>query len=70
MDHSRLLNCDPTAFFLNLKEPKVLNGKGDKRINQQVNSDDRECITVLITGNANSSVVTIGVSQTWAPGIK
>ena len=36
MDHSRPLNCDQTSFFLNLKGPKVLAGKGDKIINQSL----------------------------------
>ena len=58
MDPSWLFNSDETAFFLNLKGTKVLAGEGDKTIYQQVNSDDKECLTVLITGNANSSVVT------------
>ena len=56
MDPSRFFDCEKTAFFLNPKGIKVLAGKGDKTIYQQVNSDDKECLTVLITGNANSSV--------------
>ena len=58
MDPSRLINFDETAFFLNQKGTKVLAGKGDKTIYQRVNSDDKKCLTVLITGNANGSVVT------------
>ena len=49
MEPLRLFNCDETAFFLNPKGNKVLAGKGDKTIYQQVNSDDKECLTVLIT---------------------
>ena len=61
MDPSQLFNCNETAFFINLKGTKVLKlkvRKRDKTIYQQVNSDDKECLTVLITGNTNSSVVT------------
>ena len=53
MDPPRLFNCNETAFFLNPKGTKVLAGKGDKTIYQQVNSDDKERLTVLITGNTN-----------------
>ena len=58
MDSLQLFNCDETNFFLKPKGTKVLAGKGDKTIYQQVSSDDKECLTVLITGNANGSVVT------------
>ena len=58
MDPSQLYNCDEITFFLNPKGTKVLAGKGHKTIYQQVSSDDKECLTVLITGNANGSVVT------------
>ncbi|KAJ4451842.1 hypothetical protein ANN_03320, partial [Periplaneta americana] len=57
-DPSRVFNCDETAFFLNPKGNKVLARKGNKTIYQQVNSDEKECLTVLITGSANGSVVT------------
>ena len=42
-------------FFLTRKELKSLQ---EKEIYQQVNSDVKEYLTVLITGNANGSVVT------------
>lgn len=48
----RIFNGDESAFFLNPKGSKVLAKKGDKCIFQQVNCDEKECITVLVTGNA------------------
>ncbi|XP_063215801.1 uncharacterized protein LOC134527237 [Bacillus rossius redtenbacheri] len=51
-DPRRIFNGDESAFFLNPKGNKVLAKKGDKNIFQQVNSDEKECITVLLTGNA------------------
>lgn len=56
-DPSRVFNADETAFFLNPKGSKVLARKGDKTIYQQVNPDEKECLTVLITGNAAGQVV-------------
>ncbi|XP_059047564.1 uncharacterized protein LOC131842986 [Achroia grisella] len=55
-DASRIFNCDETAFFLAPKGPKVLARKGEKNVYQQVNADDKECLTVLVTGNANGSL--------------
>ena len=50
IDPSCLFNCDETTFFLNPKGTKVLVGKEYHNIvYQQVNSDDKECLTVLIT---------------------
>lgn len=48
----RVFNCDETAFFLSPKESKVLVRKGDKAIYNFINSDEKECITTLVTGNA------------------
>lgn len=56
-DPKRVFNADESAFFLNPKGSKVLAPKGDKCIYQQVNSDEKECLTVLITGNAAGDVV-------------
>ena len=57
MDPSWFFNYDKTATFKS-KGTKVLAGKGYKTVYQQVNSDDKEFLTILITGNANGSVVT------------
>ncbi|CAG4949152.1 unnamed protein product [Colias eurytheme] len=38
------------------KGPKVLARKGEKNVYQQVNADDKECLTVLVTGNASGSL--------------
>ncbi|CAH0560708.1 unnamed protein product [Brassicogethes aeneus] len=56
-DPCRVFNADETAFFLNPKGSKVLARKGDKTIYQQVNPDEKECLTVLVTGNAAGQVV-------------
>lgn len=52
----RVFNCDESAFFLNPKGNKVLAAKGDKTIYQKVNADEKECLTVLVTGNAAGDV--------------
>lgn len=51
-DSHRVFNADETAFFLNPKGTKVLAAKGNKTVYQQVNPDEKECLTVLMTGNA------------------
>ncbi|KAH9639391.1 hypothetical protein HF086_002080 [Spodoptera exigua] len=48
----RVFNCDETAFFLNPKGNKVLAVRGNKTVYQKVNTDKKECLTVLLTGNA------------------
>ncbi|KAF9422337.1 hypothetical protein HW555_001927 [Spodoptera exigua] len=48
----RVFNCDETAFFLNPKGNKVLAVRGNKTVYQKVNADEKECLTVLLTGNA------------------
>ncbi|KAF9408635.1 hypothetical protein HW555_011749 [Spodoptera exigua] len=48
----RVFNCDETAFFLNPKGNKVLAVTGNKTVYQKVNADEKECLTVLLTGNA------------------
>lgn len=60
---SRVFHADETAFFLNPKGNKVLVQKSDKTINQQVNNDDKECLTVLITRNAH------GLSGKYSTGM-
>lgn len=56
LDPKRVFNADETAFFLNPKGNKILAQKGQKKVYQVVNADDKECLTVLITGNANGDV--------------
>lgn len=51
-DLRRVFNADEAAFFLNPKGTKVLAAKGDITIYQEVNPDEKDCLTVLITGNA------------------
>lgn len=53
---ARVFNLDETAFFLNPKGNKVLVLKGEKNVYQQVNADEKECLTVLVTGNANGEL--------------
>lgn len=55
-DPRRIFNTDETAFFLNPKGGKVLAKKGDKTVYQQVNPDEKECLTVLVTGSASGAV--------------
>ncbi|KAJ8884996.1 hypothetical protein PR048_011192 [Dryococelus australis] len=45
-----------TDFFLNPKVSKVIAFKGDKSVYQQVNVDEKECLTVVIIGNASGSL--------------
>ena len=80
---NRVFNMDETAFFLNPKGNKVLAPKGEKSIYQQINSDEKECYTVLLGGNAAGDVVppmvifkyeriprelSLAVPQTWGIG--
>ncbi|XP_022835853.1 tigger transposable element-derived protein 1-like [Spodoptera litura] len=53
----RIFNMDETAFFFNPKGNKVLAPKGEKSVYQQVNSDEKECFTVLLGGNAAGQVL-------------
>ncbi|XP_068084186.1 tigger transposable element-derived protein 2-like [Anabrus simplex] len=55
-DPTRVFNADESAFFLNPKGSKVLAQKGDKSVYQQVNPDEKECLTVLFTGNADGQL--------------
>ncbi|KAJ8879233.1 hypothetical protein PR048_019839 [Dryococelus australis] len=52
----RVFNLDESAFFLNHKGNKVLCVKGEKNVYQQVNTDEKECLTVLVTENANGDL--------------
>ncbi|CAK9810810.1 MFS-type transporter clz9 [Anthophora plagiata] len=55
-DPSRIFNCDETVFFLNPKDNKVLVKKGAKTVYQQVNADEKECITALLICSASGLV--------------
>ncbi|KAJ8879144.1 hypothetical protein PR048_019750 [Dryococelus australis] len=52
----RVFKFDESAFFLNAKGKKVLCVKEEKNVSQQVTADEKECITVLVTGNANGDL--------------
>lgn len=52
----RVFNLDETAFFLNPKGNKVLARRGERNVYQQVNADEKDCLTVLVTGNANGEI--------------
>lgn len=51
IDRSRIFNCDESAFFLNPKGNKVITDKKSKGVYNLVGTNDKECLTVLITGN-------------------
>lgn len=51
-DPHRIFNADETAFHMNPKGNVVLAERGTKNVYQKVNADEKECITVLVTGNA------------------
>ncbi|XP_039300746.1 tigger transposable element-derived protein 1-like [Nilaparvata lugens] len=52
-DSNRVFNGDESAFFLNPKGNRVLAPKGAKSVYLTVNSDDKECLTVLISVSAS-----------------
>lgn len=51
-DPRRVFNADESAFFLNPKGNKVLAPRGEKNVYATVNSNEKECLTVLINSNA------------------
>lgn len=51
-DPTRMFNMDESAFFLNPKGSKVLAKRGDKTVYNTINNDEKECLTVLLTGSA------------------
>lgn len=48
----RIFNCDETAFFLSPPSNTVIVRKGQKIVHNIINSEEKECITTLIMGNA------------------
>lgn len=52
----RIFNADETAFFLCPKGNKVLAKKGEKTIHSQTGNDEKECLTVLVTANADGEI--------------
>lgn len=52
----RVFNADEAAFFLNPKGNKVLTSRGEKCVYSIVNNDEKECLTVMISGNAFGDV--------------
>lgn len=64
IDNSRIFNCDESAFFLNLKGNKVIMCKKSNAVYNLVGSDDKECLTALVTGNMiNRFVISHGDIQ-------
>lgn len=55
-DPSRVYNCDETAMYLNPKGEKVIVRKGEKAVYTFINNDEKECLTTLITCNANGQL--------------
>lgn len=51
-DPMRVFNADESAFFLNPKGSHVVVGRGEKNVYSIVNTDDKECLTVLVNINA------------------
>lgn len=51
-DPDRIFNTDETAFFFSPKGGTVLAKKGQKAVYSHINNDEKECLTVLFTGNA------------------
>ena len=49
---SRIFNTDETAVLLNPKGGNVLSKKGSKNVYNIVNNNEKENLTVLVTGNA------------------
>lgn len=56
-DLRRIFNTDETAFILNPKGGKVLAKKGNEKVYQQVNPDEKECLSVLVTGSASGDLL-------------
>lgn len=55
-DPKRVYNADEAAFFLNPKGDKVLFSRGEKCVYSIVNNDEKECLTVMVCGNAFGDV--------------
>lgn len=55
-DPRRVFNCDETAFYLSPKEKQCLARKGSKKVYNRVANDEKECLTVLLTINADGDV--------------
>ncbi|XP_030767162.1 uncharacterized protein LOC115890938 [Sitophilus oryzae] len=81
-DPKRIFNTDESAFFLSPKGSSVLVKKGSKFVHDR-SGDDKDCLTVLITGNAAGTLappmvmypyeripkhIVLKVPKTWAIG--
>lgn len=53
---SRIFNCDESAFLLNPQPKKVLAAKNKTTAYRRITTDEKECLTVLITGNAEGQL--------------
>lgn len=49
---SSVFNCDESSFLLNPKPKKILVSKKQKTAFTRITGDEKECLTVLVTGNA------------------
>lgn len=56
-DPRRVYNCDESAFFLAPKGIKCLVRKGDKTTYNFISNDDKECLTCLMTANADGMLL-------------
>ncbi|XP_045506197.1 uncharacterized protein LOC123702475 [Colias croceus] len=64
-DPPRIFNTDESAFYLSPKAGKVLARKGDKHVYRS-SGDDKDNLTVLITGNAAGQLApTMVVYVSW-----
>jgi len=52
IDSSRIFNTDETAISLNPRSVKVLTMKGNKNVYNIVNNNEKENLSILVTGNA------------------
>lgn len=55
-DPRRVFNLDESAFFLHPARHKVFAAKGAKSVTNVSNGSDRECVTVLLGGNASDDL--------------
>ena len=53
---SRIFNCDVSAFLLNPQPKKVLTSKNKTSAYTRITTEEKECLTVLITGNAEGQL--------------
>ena len=57
IDGSRISNCNESAFYLCPKGERIHVRKGDKAVYNSMSKVEKDCITVLFTTNAVSTLV-------------